>query len=446
MIRHMKHIKNLLYLLIPIVLCSCPEKLDYWTAPSTTELHCSSSISNLTLQVSSNEGWTITCSSNWIYVNPSKHNGTGAEDKTEVKVSVDPNQKSTERVGELILVGTQSGERHTILVVQEGKEEIKYFTSFSGESTFTFDQQGGSFVLDIQSNEPWTLSPEKSWCLPSLTKGDGSTQVEVLVRENPNADARSSKLVLLGQNSDTEIPIIVAQSGSAQPASIQIGKDEYGIEMNLDDKAKFEFSVTPSSLGFGSSGGQKSIEVSGNDSWTASSSASWCALSRTSGTGASSINATVSKNTSTSSRSATITLRGSKTGKTVTVSVSQSQGGTTVIGKDEFGSDSDLNGSTTYSFSAGPASLSYASAGGQKSIEVSGNDSWTASSSASWCALSRTSGTGASNINVTVSKNTSTSSRSATITLKGSKTGKTVTVNVSQSQGGSTVIGKGEFD
>lgn len=93
----------------------------------------------------------------------------------------------------------------------------------------------------------------------------------------------------------------------------------------------------------------------------------------------------------------------------------------------------------SYTFDAQPTSLTFDAAATSKTISVTGNDSWTASSSASWCTLSKTSGTGAANITVSVTQNSASSARTASITLKGQNTQKTVTIGVSQASTSSSV-------
>lgn len=85
-----------------------------------------------------------------------------------------------------------------------------------------------------------------------------------------------------------------------------------------------------------------------------------------------------------------------------------------------------------YTFDAQPTSLSFEAAAASKTVSVTGNDTWTASSSASWCTLSRSSDSGPATITVSVSQNSSSSAREATITLKGQNTQKTVTIGVNQ--------------
>lgn len=179
--------------------------------------------------------------------------------------------------------------------------------------------------------------------------------------------------------------------------------------LNLGGQSSCNYSISPTSQSFGSSGGTGSVSVSAPSgcSWQASSSANWIAItSGNSGSGNGAVNYTVVANSSTSSRSGTISIAG----RTFTVS----QSGT----------------SCTYSIS--PTSQSFSASGGTGSVSVTapGGCSWTASSIASWISItSGSTGTGNGAVSYSVQGNGS-SSRSATISIAGR------TFTVSQAAGG----------
>ena len=69
--------------------------------------------------------------------------------------------------------------------------------------------------------------------------------------------------------------------------------------------------------------------------------------------------------------------------------------------------------------SVSPSTLSYTAAGESKTVTVTSNVSWTASSSASWLTISPASGSNNGTITAVAAANTSTSQRTATITVSG---------------------------
>ncbi|MGA1346126.1 MAG: BACON domain-containing protein, partial [Ilumatobacteraceae bacterium] len=145
-----------------------------------------------------------------------------------------------------------------------------------------------------------------------------------------------------------------------------------------------------------------SVDVVGSwCSWTASSSQTWLVLAGASGSGDGNFSFTVSANPSTFSRSATITVS-SGVASDATITITQSAAPCIV------------NGFT-------PSTAAFASSGGTGSTTIStngGNCGWTATSSASWLAItSGASGSGESgSIEYSVASNPSATSRTATIT------------------------------
>lgn len=168
-------------------------------------------------------------------------------------------------------------------------------------------------------------------------------------------------------------------------------------------------SVSPSSLSFTETGGQKTFNITSNTGWIVSSSDSlWLTVSPTSGNNDGTVTVTTTENTKTSPRTATITIRG--TGVTAqTISVTQAA-------------------APTLTLSVSPSSLNFAATGEQKAFSVNSNTNWTASSSEPWLTLADLNGDGMINGNdknadsmivVTAAANTATTPRTATITING---------------------------
>ena len=174
------------------------------------------------------------------------------------------------------------------------------------------------------------------------------------------------------------------------------------------DEQPSSLSVSPSSLSYTAAGESKTVTVTSNTSWTATSSASWLTISPASGSNNGTITAVAAANTSSSQRTATITVSGS--GITRTISVTQA--------------------GVSYNLTVNPTSLSYTANGETKTVTVTSNTSWTATSSASWLTVSPASGSNNGTITAVAAANTSTQQRTATITVSGS--GITRTINVTQ--------------
>lgn len=156
-------------------------------------------------------------------------------------------------------------------------------------------------------------------------------------------------------------------------------------------------------------GGTINLSFSTNTSWTASSNQSWCTLSETSGAkDAQKPTMTIAENTDESPRTATVTLKAGKVSKTVTVQQEGKEADKITISKTTIDIPTE-EGNFTLTFTT--------------------NTAWSASSYASWCTLSATSGeAGNHNITVSFTGNPEKSDRTAKITLQAGTATQEITV------------------
>jgi hypothetical protein len=176
------------------------------------------------------------------------------------------------------------------------------------------------------------------------------------------------------------------------------------------------FSISPASQSFPSSPAVGAVDVStaAGCNWTVTNnSPSWVFLTSTSSaTGPGTVNYSLAANTGTNSRTGTLTIAGQ------TYTVTQAAA------------------ACTYSIS--PASASILSSGGTGTVSVAagGGCSWSASSNASWIAITPVSGNGSGPVAYSVDANPGTASRTGTITIAG----QTLTVTQSGTPNGSFVF------
>ena len=309
-------------------------------------------------------------------------------------------------------------------VLREVETPIEYYVKVA-PTTLSFGAVPSNAELSIDSNDSWKITSNQSWCKidgEQTKKGSGIQKVTVTVTQNEStSEARTAQIILTGDNSSMPITVAVTQDPKIETI---FGKDDYDADKDLDggqSPTTYTLSVSPTSIAFVPTGEQKTLSLTGNDSWTASSNQSWCTLSKSNGTGDATITITANKNTTTAQRTATVTITGSHTGAK-TVSVTQE----------------------AYTLSVTPTSLSMENTADSKTVTVSSNGQWTASSNQTWCTLSPSSGTNNGTITVKVTANTTGSARSATVTIKETNSNKTVTVTVTQVAGIS--VGRDEYD
>ena len=309
-------------------------------------------------------------------------------------------------------------------VLREVEAPIEYYVKVA-PTTLSFGAVPSNGELTIDSNDSWTITSSQSWCKidgEQTKKGSGIQKVTVTVTQNEStSEARTAQIILTGDNSSVPITVAVTQDPKIETF---FGKDDYDADKDLDggqSPTTYTLSVSPTSMAFVPAGEQKTLSLTGNDSWTASSNQSWCTLSKSNGTGDATITITANKNTTTAQRTATVTITGSHTGAK-TVSVTQE----------------------AYTLSVTPTSLTMENTADSKTVTVSSNGQWTASSNHTWCTLSNSSGSNNGTITIKVSANTTANERTATITIKETNTNRTVAVTVTQGAGIS--VGRDEYD
>ena len=251
-------------------------------------------------------------------------------------------------------------------------------------SSLSYTAAGESKTVTVTSNTSWTATSSATWLTVSPASGSNNGTITAVASANTSSSQRTATITISG-------------SGITRTVSVT----QAGVSYNL--------TVNPTSLSYTAAGESKTVTVTSNTSWTATSSASWLTVSPASGSNNGTITAVAAANTSTSQRTATITVSGS--GITRTVSVTQ-------------------DGATSYTLTVSPSSLSYVAAGESKTVTVTSNTSWTATSSANWLTVSPASGSNNGTITAVAAANTSSSQRTATITVSGS--GVTRTVSVTQ--------------
>ncbi|MFC2104885.1 BACON domain-containing protein, partial [Bacteroidota bacterium] len=323
--------------------------------------------------VSSNVNWSMSNIPSWVSISPHT-----AEDAI-VSYTVSKNTGTTQRTATITLSG--NGASESIIIKQNGQELT------ASASSVNLDWNGTSQNASINSNLSWSVTSKPSWLTVSPSSGTNDGSVSISASSNNDVETRQGTLVIGGEN---------------RSVSISISQDPEPV-----------LTVSPTSYNFPYNGGNKTISVSSNVSYTISKSKSWISISKTSGTGNSSFTISCVKNPTAGSQSGTVTVTGG--GLTRTITVTQ----------------------TGPSLTVSPTSLSYLTAGGTKTVTITSNTDWTITDNRSWVSTSKTSGSNNSSFTVTLTNNSTGATRTGTVTLTGG--GLTRTVSVSQSGDFTTV-------
>ena len=231
-----------------------------------------------------------------------------------------------------------------------------------------------SKTVQLQAVEtPWKITnPASDWLEVSPMEGSGDASVTFKAKENPTSDkVRTALLSLQSMDADYSFS-----------HSLTVNQGRANSVLNLSDQT---FELTREAQ-------TKTVSVTANTDWKATSSEDWVHLTKQSDT---SLEIKVDENNESAERTAYITISGSKSSeiKIIQSGVSVTPGQTYV----EFSRESQT-----------------------KTVTVSSNYKWQASCSANWISLKSSPETG--KLSITVTENNGTTDRTAYIKLSGNNT------------------------
>ena len=315
--------------------------------------------SSYNIQLKSDAPWTASSGSySWISVTPSQ----GDAGTSNVVLEVAPNSTTSARTGYVqFKIGTTK-------LIEIKIEQVGIYLDVSTNKV-SFDADACSRDITVSSNREWKVLSKPSWinAPEESVRGDGTLTLSV--DDYNNTSSRKDVVTIGIEGLSIKQDIEVTQSGRT-------------------------FENLVGSLQFIASENSQKFTVTTDGSWTASSSESWLTLSPASGKGNAEVTATVAENTTDGVREAAITVKVGETEQTILVS--QKAHYLTL---------------TPTQFDALP------STGGSHELTVGTDDSWKATTNASWIALSPESGTGDIVVTATVADNPSINSRRETVNI-----------------------------
>lgn len=314
--------------------------------------------SSYNIQLKSDAPWTASSGSySWISVTPSQ----GDAGTSNIVLEVAPNSTTSARTGYVqFMIGTKK-------LVEIKIEQVGIYLDAS-PTALTFDADACSRDITVSSNREWKVLSKPSWIKTSAEsiKGDGTLTLSV----DDNKYTLRKDIVTIGiEGLSIKQDIEVTQSGRT-------------------------FDNLVGTLQYMASAGSQNFTITTDGSWTATSSESWLTLSPASGKGTTEVTATVAENTTDEERQAAVTVKEGDTEQTILVT--QKAHYLTL---------------TPTQFDALP------STGGSHELTIGTDDSWKATTNASWITLNPESGTGDIVVTATVADNPSIYSRRDTVNI-----------------------------
>ena len=349
----------------------------------------------VSLHVESNIEYTVTVDEQareWIGYTSS---ATDVQGVTEYVFSVSGNQDPEPRSAEIIFGSTDGALRETFIITQLQKDMLSL-----GETSFEIGYAGGKISTEVYTNVEYTVtidSDGQSW----IAKDDTGTPslLSFSVSENPEFTYRSTLIKVESTDGVHEESIYVKQTG--KPLTLSVS--ETSVTM---PSAKSETEIT--------------IETNGTYWRATSDQTSWCRVSPSSGTSSGTLTIrTVSDNTEYEPRTATVTIRAQANGddgqlfETRTVTVIQEAAASLYISAENIETEAE-------------ASVHH--------VEISSNAVWTASSDASWCTVSPSSGQQDGTLTLSLSRNDTDDVRTATVTVTAGPADKPLTRTITVKQ------------
>jgi hypothetical protein len=267
--------------------------------------------------------------------------------------------------------------RQTLSVTQEGASPSGY--SFSPTSaTMSSDGGDSSVQLNVPENVEWKIKGSKGIANIFPTNGIGSALITFSVSPNSGEKSRSNSIVVMDANlvAQQTFPIIVTPVPAAA-----------------------NYSLSSTYLVFTAGGGNVSVGLAANSSWTVQSDVNWIGnFSPANGSGDATINYFVAANNTSGSRTGSIRILDNNSVVQQTLRITQ--------------------GGAAANFAISPANASFAAGGGSGNVTLTANSSWKILVDVNWIKdLSATSGTGGATIHYTISSNSNPQARSSSIRI-----------------------------
>lgn len=378
--------KLLPILIITLLFCSCSEAGSGVDTPSIvidvseTSLQ-SSDAGTAVLKFTSSASWNASVvdantTGNWVDITP-KSGGAG-----EMTLSITATKNQETRVRIALIKITSGNVAKTITVNQPGAApELsldKYEVNLTGTS--------GEFELQVTTNGPWITSGIPDWM--SLTPHQGNLSSSLQASYKKNNEILPRRATISFTNGKAAKELLINQL-AASPSLL----------------------IEPSSAqNISARGGDISIAITSNTSWTVSADCIWVTLSQSTGVGNGNIVISVLENLSLMADVATISFAAKDVAP---VSLAINRAGAT----------------PTLSISPSSAQ-NVLSEGGSVAVTISSNTFWSVQSNQTWATVGKASGTGNGSTMITIAPNTTTVADVALITFSAANTSSaTLTIN-----------------
>ena len=348
----------------------------------SSEVSVKSESQSVTVSFSSNVPWMASVSADWIFISPS----SGQAGSNTVSIKVMENVTDQPRTATVTITDIDGKSTLTFEINQEAVDR----TLTVNPESMTFTAQGGEDKLTVSSNTEWTVGKDVDWITLDSDKGNGDSMIKVIATENQSLTLRTGSITVTSTDGKIKRTVSVQQDG----ADVVFSIDRLDVSVNA-------------------AGEDFTVNVTHNIGYKIDSQPEWVKLTNKATSGnTDTFTFKAETNTSIAAREGVIVFCNDNN-ECVPVTVKQAGANTTI--------------------SVSAAELTFTAASGSKTLSVTSNSDWTATSDASWIKLNASSGNGNAQVTVTAEENTTITQRSATITIKTADGKATANVKVTQS-------------
>ena len=330
------------------------EAVLYYVNVSPLGIYCDEEGGEFTVEVSSNIEWEV-ITPEWV----SSSMMSGSNDATlTLTVSPIEGDVAASREAE-VFIGSLNTASARVIVVQE---VTPVMTIDLTPKNLDFVCTGETKSVTVVTDDSWTAAVEEDWVVLSQTEGEGQTEINVTIGENPEYAQRQTTVLF------TTAGGMMAILGIRQDAT----PDPHFLE------------VMPLSLQFGKDGGEQDFTIGCDTDWIVDVSDEWLTVSSPAGSGNATVTLTAAPNMLLEPRTAYVMV---KSGDLVAeVVVSQEAGEAPLFVDFE------------------PDTLYAPSSGGLKHLELTSNTTWQLVAS-EWITILNSSGQGDASFDIIIDIN-----------------------------------------
>jgi hypothetical protein len=330
------------------------EAVLYYVNVSPLGIYCDEEGGEFTVEVSSNIEWEV-ITPEWV----SSSMMSGSNDATlTLTVSPIEGDVAASREAE-VFIGSLNSASARVIVVQE---VTPVMTIDLTPKNLDFVCSGETKSVTVVTDDSWTAAVEVDWVVLSQTEGEGQTEINVTIGENPEYAQRQTTVLF------TTAGGMMAILGIRQDAT----PDPHFLE------------VMPLSLQFGKDGGEQDFTIGCDTDWIVDVSDEWLTVSSPAGSGNATVTLTAAPNMLLEPRTAYVMVKSGDLAAEVVVSQEAGEAPLFV----------DFEPDTLYA----------PSSGGLKHLELTSNTTWQLVAS-EWITILNSSGQGDASFDIIVDIN-----------------------------------------